>query len=138
VVEDNADARDMLCDLLTSVGFECRSVGDGVEALALIESFQPRVAIIDVGLPGIDGFELARRIRRETRNANVTLIAVTGYGQMADRVSALDAGFDAHLVKPVKFEQLAPLLREPHLEIPSLVPDHGGAVDSRGEGNDLS
>jgi len=109
VVEDNADARDMLCDLLTRAGFDCRAVGDGIAALDVIGTFKPHAAIIDVGLPGIDGFELARRIRNDAQLA-VRLIAVTGYGQKADRETALDAGFDAHLIKPVKFDQLAKLL----------------------------
>jgi two-component system CheB/CheR fusion protein len=109
VVEDNADAREMLCDLLTAAGFDCRSVGDGMAALDMIGSFKPHAAIIDVGLPGIDGFELARRIRSDSQLA-VRLIAVTGYGQKADRETAIDAGFDAHLIKPVKFDQLAKLL----------------------------
>jgi two-component system, chemotaxis family, CheB/CheR fusion protein len=110
VVEDNVDAREMLCHLLTRAGFDCRAVGDGTSALGLIDAFEPHAAIIDVGLPGIDGFELARRIRSGAKHARVTLIAVTGYGQQTDRSSALEAGFDSHLVKPVKFDQLAQLL----------------------------
>jgi two-component system, chemotaxis family, CheB/CheR fusion protein len=110
VVEDNVDAREMLCHLLTRAGLDCRAVGDGLEALALIDSFLPHAAIIDVGLPGIDGFEVARRIRRQPEHAELTLIAVTGYGQQNDRTLALRAGFDEHLVKPVKFDQLAQIL----------------------------
>ncbi len=116
VVEDNEDARDMLCQLLARAGFECRAAGDGMEAIALIESFRPRAAIIDVGLPGIDGFEVARRIRHDPNHAQLALIAVTGYGQKADRKHALDAGFDAHLVKPVRFDQIAHLLFEHELD----------------------
>jgi two-component system CheB/CheR fusion protein len=112
VVEDNADAREMLCHLLSRSGFECRSAGDGLEAVALIDAFLPDVAIIAAGLPGIDGFELARRLRAGTRHASLTLIAVTGYGQKADRRSSLAAGFNAHLVKPVKYDQLSQLLLE--------------------------
>jgi CheY-like chemotaxis protein len=91
-------------------------------ALALIDEFRPCAAIIDVGLPGVDGFEVARRIRRDPSHAQLKLIALTGYGQQSDRTQALDAGFDAHLVKPVRFDQLAHLLseREPG-------PDHGGS-----------
>ncbi len=112
VVEDNADAREMLCHLLNRSGFDCRSAGDGLEAVALIDAFLPDVAIIDVGLPGIDGFELARRLRAGTRHSGLTLIAVTGYGQKADHRSSLAAGFNAHLVKPVKYDQLSQLLLE--------------------------
>jgi two-component system CheB/CheR fusion protein len=112
VVEDNADAREMLCHLLNRSGFECRAAGDGLEAVKLIAGFEPHVAIIDVGLPGIDGFEVARRLRAEPRHSTMTLIAVTGYGQKADKQSTLEAGFDAHLVKPVKYDQLSELLVE--------------------------
>jgi two-component system CheB/CheR fusion protein len=111
VVEDNIDAREMLCHLLTRAGFECQAVGDGLAAIDLIKTFHPHAAIIDVGLPGIDGFEVARRLRAEPSLADVTLIAVTGYGQKADKETALAAGFDAHLVKPIKFEQLSQLLQ---------------------------
>ncbi len=110
VIEDNADAREMLCHLLTRAGLECKSAGDGLTGLQLVESFSPQVAIVDLGLPGIDGYEVARRIRRDSRNAGVTLIAVTGYGLKADRAAALQAGYDEHLVKPVKFDKLAELL----------------------------
>ena len=110
IVEDNEDAREMLCHLLTRAGFACKSAGDGSEAIALIDEFRPQVAIIDVGLPGIDGLELARRLRARPDHAQLKLIAVTGYGQKTDRATALGAGFDAHLVKPVKLQQLSALL----------------------------
>ena len=110
VVEDNEDAREMLCQMLVHAGFECRSAGDGLTALTLIAAFRPHAAIIDVGLPGIDGFEVARRVRGQTETAATTLVAVTGYGQPRDRSAATDAGFDAHVVKPVKFDDLVRLL----------------------------
>jgi two-component system CheB/CheR fusion protein len=110
VVEDNVDAREMLCHLLTRAGFDCEAVGDGLAAIAKIQTFKPRAAVIDVGLPGIDGFEVARRIRSDPKLANVVLVAVTGYGQQNDRALAKEAGFDAHMVKPVKFEELMKLL----------------------------
>ncbi|MEO8699354.1 MAG: PAS domain-containing protein, partial [Kofleriaceae bacterium] len=113
IVEDNVDAREMLCHLLTRAGFDCKAVGDGLEALDTIEAFHPQAAVIDVGLPGIDGFEVARRIREDRRFDDITLIAVTGYGQKTDRETALAAGFDFHLVKPIKFEQLARFLHKP-------------------------
>ena len=124
VVEDNVDAREMLCHLLTRAGFDCRSAPDGVSALALIEEFEPHAAIIDVGLPGIDGFEVAKRVRSKAKHADVTLVAVTGYGQKSDKARALAAGFDSHLVKPVKLEQLARLLLKPEAE-----PDGGARPD---------
>jgi two-component system CheB/CheR fusion protein len=110
IVEDNVDAREMLCHLLARAGLECRSVGDGSDAVALIDSFQPHAAIIDVGLPGIDGFEVARRVRKNPKNAEMILVAVTGYGQQADKDLALEAGFNFHMVKPIKLDQLSEIL----------------------------
>jgi two-component system CheB/CheR fusion protein len=122
VVEDNLDARDMLCHLLTRAGFECRAAGNGLDAIELIMEFHPVAAVIDVGLPGIDGFEVARRIRQNRRFDDVMLIAVTGYGQKADRDNAVAAGFDAHLVKPMKFDQLAQLLQRPERVVVDAAP----------------
>ena len=110
LVEDNEDSREMLCALLTRAGFECRTAADGLEALTLMEEFAPHAAVVDVGLPGISGFEVARRIRAESKHPQMTLIALTGYGQQSDRASAINAGFDAHLVKPVRLEQLIAII----------------------------
>ena len=101
IIEDNADSREMLCEALTLAGFECRSADNGVDGLALVDAMRPDVAIVDVGLPGMNGFELARRVRADPRHANVRLMALTGYGQREDRERAIAAGFDDHLVKPV-------------------------------------
>lgn len=127
VVEDNLDAREMLCHLLTRAGFECRAAGNGLDAIDLVTTFHPEAAVIDVGLPGIDGFEVARRIRQDHRFDDVMLIAVTGYGQKADRETAAAAGFDAHLVKPMKFDQLAQLLQRPDTAVDegARARDHG-------------
>jgi CheY-like chemotaxis protein len=108
VVEDNADSREMLCRLLERVGFDCHSTDNGVAALALIEELQPEIAILDIGLPGMDGFEIARRIR--SSGAPIRLVALTGYGQATDRAAATEAGFDAHVVKPVLPDDLVRLL----------------------------
>jgi len=110
VVEDNADSREVLCALLTHAGFDCKSSDNGSAGLSLIDEFSPVAAIVDIGLPGIDGLELARRIRKNPKHANIYLIALTGYGQRADRQTALEAGFDDHLVKPVDFAALQALL----------------------------
>jgi two-component system CheB/CheR fusion protein len=106
VVEDNADSRRILCELLELVGYECKSADNGIAGIALIDEVRPELAIIDLGLPGMDGLELARRLRRDPRHADVYLIALTGYGQPADHAAAREAGFDEHLVKPVRVEQL--------------------------------
>jgi len=100
VVEDNADSRDMLCAMLMHEGLACHGAPDGLAALRLIEEVSPDVVILDVGLPGIDGLEVARRIRTNPRHARVRLVALTGYGQAADRHRARAAGFDQHLTKP--------------------------------------
>ena len=110
VVEDNHDSREMLCALLTRAGYDCHSTDNGGTALELIGKLRPRIAILDVGLPAIDGFEVARRIRSDPKNAETRLVALTGYGQASDRVLGRDAGFDEHLVKPVDTDQLLRLL----------------------------
>ena len=112
IVEDNTDSRELLCELLEQAGFECRATDTGATALALIDEFRPDIAILDVGLPEMDGFEIARRLRGDARHASMCLIALTGYGQASDRATARDAGFDEHLVKPVQGEQLLALLAE--------------------------
>jgi two-component system, chemotaxis family, CheB/CheR fusion protein len=112
VVEDNADSRELLCELLRRAGFDCHAAESGVAGLALIEELCPDIAILDLGLPEIDGFEMARRVRGNPKHANTILIALTGYGRDKDRAAGADAGFDQHLVKPVQAEQLLQLLAE--------------------------
>jgi signal transduction histidine kinase len=101
LVEDNADAAEAMVMLLKEFGHDVHVVHDGREALSAAEAFDPEVVLLDIGLPGIDGYELARRIRRMPRLAAATIIAVSGYGQEKDRQRSAAAGFDAHLVKPV-------------------------------------
>jgi two-component system CheB/CheR fusion protein len=110
VVEDNADSREMLCELLTRHGFDCKSAERGDAGLALIREMHPDIAVVDVGLPGIDGLELARRVRSDPALAGTFLVALTGYGQATDRLTALNAGFDEHVVKPVRADELMQLL----------------------------
>jgi two-component system CheB/CheR fusion protein len=110
VVEDNPDGREMLCELLAEAGFECRSADSGAAALKLIAAASPDLAILDVGLPGMDGLEVARRVRSDPEHSSMCLIALTGYGQAGDRATALAAGFDEHLVKPVRSDDLLGLL----------------------------
>jgi len=101
VVEDNADSREMLCALLTAAGLDCHNAPDGGVALRMLDEISPDVVILDVGLPGLSGLEVARRIRANPRHRAVRLIALTGYGQATDRAATREAGFDDHLVKPV-------------------------------------
>ena len=112
VVEDQADSREALCELLSQEGFACRTAENGSEGLALIDEVVPEVAILDVGLPGMDGYEMARRLRSDPRHAGLFLIALTGYGQASERARGREAGFDEHLVKPVNIDEFIALLAE--------------------------
>jgi PAS domain S-box-containing protein len=112
VVEDNADAREGLRLLLTYAGHEVETSEDASSGLDKLKSFRPEVALIDIGLPGVDGYALAR-MARQTPEANATyLVALTGYGQAEDRQKALDAGFDTHMTKPVDPAKLCAFLTE--------------------------
>lgn len=102
LVDDNADAREMYRVVLKSLGHEVVEAQDGVEAMDVIDAAPPDVAFIDIGLPVMDGYELARRIRETPSVSDITLIALTGYGFPEDRQRAREAGFDRHLVKPVE------------------------------------
>jgi PAS domain S-box-containing protein len=110
VIEDNADARAMLRHLLESAGHEVHEASDGRQGLDMALSLQPDVALIDLGLPGLDGYEIARRLRAADERRNILLVAVTGYGSPEDRERSLMAGFDVHLVKPVDPDLLAGVL----------------------------
>lgn len=106
VVDDNRDAAEMLSALAEHRGHTTRHAPDATLALALLDEFSPDVALLDLGLPVIDGFELARRIRQHPRHRAIRLVAVTGYGQSADRQRSSAAGFDGHLVKPVQVDEV--------------------------------
>ena len=113
IVEDNDDARESLRLLLESLGHRVIEAGDGRRALALALNHQPEVVLIDLGLPGLDGYEVARALRSSATGKTAALIAVTGYGQAEDRRRSKEAGFDAHLVKPVSQSLLASLIAVP-------------------------
>jgi two-component system CheB/CheR fusion protein len=106
IVEDNVDGREMLSEILVGAGYECHTADDGAAGLALIDAVDPSVAILDIGLPTMDGYEVARRIRQDPKHADIWLIALTGYGQAADRSATRAAGFDEHVVKPVQVDQI--------------------------------
>jgi two-component system CheB/CheR fusion protein len=110
IVEDNDDSRELLYQLLEHAGLDCRTASTGTSALEVMHGFAPDVAILDVGLPEMDGFELARRIRQDPLHAHTVLIAVTGYGRASDHAASREVGFDGHLVKPVDTNQLLSLL----------------------------
>ncbi len=109
LVEDDPDIRNTLQWILEQDGFRVRSAGDGPAALAALEQDCPDVAVVDIGIPGMDGYEVARQVRQ--RNGRQPyLIALTGYGRPGDRQAALDAGFDSHLTKPISPRELSRLL----------------------------
>jgi CheY-like chemotaxis protein len=107
VVDDLRDTADSLAMLLRLRGNEVRAAYDGLEALKIADDFHPEVVVLDIGLPGIDGYETARRMRRQPWAESAILIAVTGWGQEQDRLDAAAAGFDHHFVKPVRPAELA-------------------------------
>ena len=106
VVDDNQDAAELLTEVLRLEGHEVEFALDGGQALAKLSNFRPSVAILDIGLPGLDGYELADRVRSQLAPHSVTLIALTGYGQAHDRERSRRAGFAVHLVKPIDLRSL--------------------------------
>jgi len=112
IIEDNADSRETLRVLFQMYGHEVHEAGDGPSGVELVLRVQPDAAFVDVGLPGFDGYEVARRIRAAPSGRRVQLIAVTGYGLPADQAQARQAGFNHHVVKPVHPSQVNALLRD--------------------------
>jgi CheY-like chemotaxis protein/two-component sensor histidine kinase len=110
VVDDNVDAAEMLATLLEMNGYEVRVEFDGASALATALREPPDVALLDIGLPDMDGHELARRLRAQPATAAAVLVALTGYGQAEDQQRAQQAGFDHHMVKPADLDRLLTLL----------------------------
>jgi len=110
VVDDNADAVDSLTMLLQLAGHEVRIANDGHEALRAAEAFIPDVAVLDIGLPGMDGYEVARRLRQKWGRNHLFLVALSGYGRDQDLQSSQEAGFDKHLIKPADFDELSALI----------------------------
>ncbi len=110
VVDDNVDAAQSLAMLLQVSGHEVRTAHDGPTALQLAQTWPPQAVLLDIGLPRMDGYEVARRLRQQPAMENALLVALTGYGQEEDRRRALEAGFNAHLVKPADADELRHLL----------------------------
>jgi two-component system CheB/CheR fusion protein len=111
IVEDQDDTRDLLEAILAGAGLAVRAADNGERALALIAEHTPHVAVVDVGLPGISGLEVARRLRERHASDRLRLVALTGFGQQSDRQEVFDAGFDQHLIKPVDIDLLLHVLR---------------------------
>jgi PAS domain S-box-containing protein len=110
VVEDNRDIRESSCELLSMAGFEVKGVSTGSEALDIAPAFGPNVVLLDVGLPGLSGYDVARRLRDLPQFVSTVLIAITGYDTAEARALSAAAGFDHHICKPVNFDELAGLL----------------------------
>jgi two-component system, sensor histidine kinase len=112
LIEDNDDGREMMATMLVTYGYAVLQAADGIEGVQVAAARLPDVALVDIGLPGIDGYEVARRLRQSPDSRNIRLIALTGYGLAEDQRRVLEAGFDLHLVKPVDIRQLLEALGE--------------------------
>ena len=110
IVDDNRDSAELLAVLLEHDGHETRLAHDGLEALERAGPFAPEIVLLDIGLPKLNGYETCRRLRALQADAVVTIVALSGWGQAEDRRRSHDAGFDAHLVKPVEYQALKALL----------------------------
>ena len=112
IVDDNVDSAQTLAELLRMSGFRPEVAHDGPRAVQLADECRPDVALLDIGLPGMDGREIARRIRSRPWGNQALLIALSGWGSDGDQRRSLDAGFDHHLVKPVEMNALFGLLQQ--------------------------
>ncbi len=117
VVDDNRDSAEMLAILLRMAGHDVHTAHDGLAALQIASTFHPDVALLDIGLPGLDGYGVARALKETSSDHPIVLIAITGYGQEEDRRRSREAGFDHHLVKPVEPGQLLELLARSRAEL---------------------
>ena len=113
VVDDNRDSAETLSLLLELMGNEMSVAFDGEQALAMANEIKPDVVLLDIGLPQMNGYDVARQIRREPWGGNPILIAITGWGQTEDKDLSRESGFDHHLVKPVDHDQLLKLIEKP-------------------------
>ncbi|WKB53814.1 response regulator [Eleftheria terrae] len=112
IADDNVDAAESLAVLLSLDGHEVRTARGGEEALQMAESFQPDAAVLDIGMPRLNGYEVARRIRAASWGGRMLLIALTGWSQSDDLQRARDAGFDHHCTKPANPDELQPWLKQ--------------------------
>jgi DNA-binding response OmpR family regulator len=113
IVDDYPQSAESLAMLLKLRGYEVRVAHHGLEAVAAASEFRPHVALLDLGLPGLDGYEVCRRIRDTSWGQRMLMLAVTGWDRVEDRLRSAAAGFDSHVVKPIDFAVLDRLLAEP-------------------------
>lgn len=111
VVDDSRDTADTLAAALEALGQEVRVAYDGDTALEILRTFQPELAILDIGMPGLNGHELARRVRADPALPSICLVALSGWGLPADRKFALASGFHEHYAKPISIEELEKIVR---------------------------
>ncbi len=121
VIDDNQDAANVTAMVVQALGGECRIAYDGISGVREVLAYRPEIVLLDIGMPGIDGYETCSRIRREL-GRGVLVVALTGFGQQQDRDKAARSGFDAHLTKPADPKELARLLSDlcvdPHADAP--------------------
>ena len=122
LIEDNEDGREMMATMLAAFGYPVYQAADGLQGVSQAHACRPDAALVDIGLPGIDGYEVARRLRADAATRAIRLIAVTGYGLPDDQRRVMEAGFDQHLVKPVQIERLLEALA------PVIAPAAAGAA----------
>jgi len=111
VVDDNRDIADSLTRLINVLGYEAKAIYDGREAVKMAADFAPEMALIDIGMPGFDGYEVAKQIRRQPMGANTILVAVTGWAGREDKHRAYECGFDLHVAKPMNLDRLKEVLK---------------------------
>ena len=121
IVDDNQDSANCLAMLLRLMGNEVHTAFDGIDAVSAATAFLPDLMLLDIGLPKLNGYDVARRIRTEHAN-RVVLVALTGWGQEEDRRRSREAGFDHHLTKPVEITVLQAMLADPQFQISTWTP----------------
>jgi CheY-like chemotaxis protein len=112
VVDDNCDAANSLAMLLRTLGHQVKVAHSGSDALAMVESFAPAIMFLDIGMPEMDGYEVARRLRADPTNTGLCLAALTGWGQVEDRRKTAEAGFNHHIVKPPDMQAILRVVAE--------------------------
>ncbi len=123
VIDDNPDIRDLVADLLASHGHDVSQAATGKAALELIQQLEPDAALVDLGLPDVDGWAIAKSVRQNAKTHSIRLVAMSGYGSDADRARAFEAGFDAHIVKPAHIDEILRALTQ----APSAAPTNSGS-----------
>ncbi|MEO6423110.1 MAG: response regulator, partial [Candidatus Nitrotoga sp.] len=128
IVDDNKDASNILAQLMAMLGNEVRVAYDGVQAIQLAGEYRPDVILMDIGMPNMNGYEATRAIRQQPWGTEMTIIALTGWGQIEDRQKSAQAGFDHHLVKPLDFNELTKLLSVSFPVVPQLIHENSKDV----------